>query len=168
MRDEKFESLKFDEDSPIPEDKRDAFTGLNYYPPDPSYKVNIRMIRLDNMDRVELATSDGKEREFVKYAWAEFNLNGKTHRLLILRPLPVIAKTKFFLAFTDRTSAEETYGAGRYIDLNFRPGQRNITIDFNQAYNPFCAYNPEYSCPLPPKENHLDIPIFAGEKNFEY
>ena len=71
-----------------------------------------------------------------------------------------------FLAFADVTSARETYGAGRYLDIKKIPGATSIELDFNKAYNPYCAYNENYTCPLPPKENFLKVAILAGEKNY--
>jgi uncharacterized protein (DUF1684 family) len=73
---------------------------------------------------------------------------------------------KLFLAFGDATSARETYGGGRYLDITKTPGSTTITLDFNQAYNPYCAYDDTYSCPLPPAENLLTVAIKAGEKNY--
>ena len=114
---------------------------------------------------VVLATNDGKEQRFIEYAYAEFDLDGYHHKLLILEVADMGPfKGKLFFAFGDETSADETYGAGRYLDLEKVPGASTITLDFNKAYNPYCAYTANYSCPLPPSQNLLRIPIKAGEK----
>jgi len=102
-------------------------------------------------------------RRYVRYAWAEFDLQGNRQRLLLLKDRDSRVSNRLFLAFRDRTSGKETYGGGRYIDL-FQQREADITIDFNLAYNPYCVFNYTYSCPLAPEENLLEVPIPAGEK----
>ena len=115
-----------------------------------------------------LGTSDGKEEHYLEYAYADFKLHGKAQRLLILELMDMGPnRGKLFLAFADETSANETYGAGRYLDVTRTSGSNTITLDFNKAYNPYCAYNDEFSCPFPPKENLLTVAIMAGEKNYK-
>lgn len=143
----------------------DTYTGLKYYPPDPRYRVIANLRPIEQKKPVLLTTNDGKEQRYLEYAWAEFKLDGAEHKLLILE----IADRgpfhgKLFLAFGDETSARETYGSGRYLDVAKTPGSTTIRLDFNLAYNPYCAYNDSFSCPLPPRENILSIPIEAGEK----
>ncbi len=124
------------------------------------------MIPLENQHLLELAMTDGSSESYIKHSYAEFELEGLTRRLLLLQASDEPDKKKFFLAFADETSGESTYGGGRYINLR-QDGSRSITIDFNLAYNPYCAYNPDFACPIPPKENILDIAIPAGEKNYK-
>lgn len=135
---------------------------LNYYPPDPAYKINARFTPRDNPEVITLATSDGKQKEYLSYGTAEFVINKRKQQLIILENPE---ERSLFLAFGDSTSAHETYGGGRYIDIT-HSGGRTIPIDFNRAYNPYCAYNATYSCPLPLKSNLLDIPVYAGEKMY--
>jgi uncharacterized protein (DUF1684 family) len=117
---------------------------------------------------IELGTSDGITKRYMEYAHAEFSIDGVDQRLLILEVMDMGPyRGTLFLAFGDETSARETYGAGRYLDVKKPKGINTITLDFNEAYNPYCAYNETYSCPLPPPENLLTIPIYAGEKNYK-
>jgi len=143
------------------------FESLQYYPPDVRYKITADLIPVQNKKPVVLGTNDGKEQRYVEYAHAEFDLDGYHHSLLILEVADMGPfRGKLFLAFGDETSAVETYGAGRYLDVNKVPGSNTITLDFNKAYNPYCAYAEKYSCPFPPRENLLKVPINAGEKKY--
>ena len=114
-------------------------------------------------------TSTERTPEYVKYGEAHFSLDGKN---FVLNLFQNTAETKvgeadyLFLPFTDLTSGVDTYGGGRYIDQKIPEGN-SIIIDFNQSYNPYCAYNPRYSCPIPPPENDLLIEIMAGVKDFK-
>src|SRR5258706_16232832 len=116
---------------------------------------------------IVLPTSDGKEKRYLEYAFVEFELNDVPSKLLILE---IVDDGQYrgalFLAFADSTSATETYGAGRYLDLKKTPGATSITLDFNEAYNPYCAYSDNFSCPFPPKENILKTAVRAGEKKY--
>jgi uncharacterized protein (DUF1684 family) len=143
------------------------FESLQYYPPDVRYKITADLIPVQNKKPVVLGTNDGKEQRYVEYAHGEFDLDGYHHSLLILEVADMGPfRGKLFLAFGDETSAVETYGAGRYLDVNKVPGSNTITLDFNKAYNPYCAYAEKYSCPFPPPENLLKVPINAGEKKY--
>lgn len=165
-REEKDRFMRTSKDSPFAKNPED-FKELVYYPPDPKYKIIADLNPIENKKTVTLATNDGKEENYLEYAYAEFDLDGYHHRLLILEVIDMGPfRGKLFFAFGDETSADETYGAGRYLDLVKVPGSRTITLDFNKSYNPYCAYNNDYSCPLPPSENLLRIPIRAGEKTY--
>ncbi len=143
----------------------DSFKGLNFYPVDPKYKIIADLTPIKDKKNVSLGTNDGKEQHYIEYAYAEFDLDGYHHKLLILEITDRSeSHGKLFFAFGDETSALETYGAGRYLDVLKVPGSKTITLDFNKSYNPYCAYTEKYSCPLPPAENLLKIPIKAGEK----
>jgi uncharacterized protein len=157
--------MKTSAESPIPD--KAGFQGLKYFPTDAKYRVVADLSPIEDKKTVTLSTSDGVEQRYVEYAYAEFTLDGKENKLLILESVDSNAKKgTLFLAFADATSASETYGAGRYLDVTKTPGASTITLDFNKAYNPYCAYNDTYSCPFPPAENILAIPIRAGEKNY--
>lgn len=146
----------------------DAYKGLNYYPTDMKYRIIANLEPIDAPKSVVLTTNDGVEQRYIEYAYADFKLDGVSNRLLILEIAEMGPfRGKLFLAFGDATSANETYGAGRYLDVTKTPGSSTVKLDFNLAYNPYCAYDHSFSCPFPPKENILSIPIRAGERNYE-
>lgn len=163
-REEKDRFMRTSPESPFARNP-EAYKGLNYYPPDIRYRIIANLEPIENKKSVVLTTNDGKEQRYVEYAYADFNLDGVHNRLLILEIAEMGPfRGKLFLAFGDETSANETYGAGRYLDLTKTPGSSTIKLDFNLAYNPYCAYDHSFSCPLPPRENILSIPIKAGER----
>ncbi len=163
-RKEKNHFMRNNDASPFA-DSSDAFTELKFFPIDGNYRVNASLTPVENKKVVTLFTSDGKEQRYSEYAHAEFSLEGVDCELLILEVMEMGPnRGMLFLAFGDETSAVESYGAGRYLDVKKVPGSTSITLDFNLAYNPYCAYNDTYSCPLPPKENLLPVAIRAGEK----
>lgn len=165
-REEKDNFMRTSPESPFAQNVA-AFTGLKYYPADLKYKIVADLIPIQNKKAVLLATNDGKQEQYVEYGYAEFDLTGYRNKLIIFEMIDDgPTKGKLFLAFGDGTSAEETYGAGRYLDIEKTIGSNKITLDFNQAYNPYCAYSDKFSCPLPPAENLLVIPIPAGEKTY--
>lgn len=165
VRTEKDNSFRSGDDSPFGDSIE--FTGLHYFPIDAHYRVNARLTEINPKKPVVLPTSDGREKSYLEYAYAEFTLDGVQNKLLILEIMDMGPyRGTLFLAFADKTSANETYGAGRYLDVKKVPGATSITLDFNEAYNPYCAYNDNYSCPFPPKENVLAVEIKAGEKTY--
>ncbi|MBA4144910.1 MAG: hypothetical protein C0523_04045 [Cytophaga sp.] len=166
-RAEKDNFMKKDEGSPFVQDSTIAFSPLHYFEPDVKYRVNASIEPVQNKKMVVLATSDGKEKKYMEYAYARFKLNGVESKLLILEIVDMGPyKGTLFLAFADETSAKETYGAGRYLDLKKVPGAATLLLDFNKAYNPYCAYSEKFSCPFPPSENIVKVAIAAGEKTF--
>lgn len=165
VRTEKDNSFRSGDDSPFGDSIE--FTGLHYFPIDARYRINARLTEINPKKPVVLPTSDGREKSYLEYAYAEFTLDGVQNKLLILEIMDMGPyRGTLFLAFADKTSANETYGAGRYLDVKKVPGATSITLDFNEAYNPYCAYNDTYSCPFPPKENVLAVEIKAGEKTY--
>lgn len=164
-REEKDQFMRSSKDSPF---KERPYNGLKYYDPDPEYKIMADFIPAETTDIILLPTSDNKQIKYRKYGYAEFDLHNKNNRLLILE-LADGSKEEgtLFIPFGDATSADQTYGAGRYLDIKHKPKEVVVLLDFNQAYNPYCAYNEEFSCPLPPEENLLLIPVQAGEKTYE-
>ena len=167
-REEKDQFMRTSSESPFASHPED-FEGLSYFLPNENYRIIATLVPLEKKAMRRLGTSDGKEKRYLEYAFAEFNLDGIKNRLLILEIVergPY--KGTLFLAFGDATSGEETYGAGRYLDLEKTPGSTTIELDFNLAYNPYCAYSNNYSCPFPPTENLLPIPLKAGEKIYAH
>lgn len=166
-RERQFKFIRFNIESPLTDSQKMAFKKLNFYPIDPTYKVKARMIPVENKKVREVPLTDGSKEKYIEHSFVEFSFDGtKTNRLLLLQAMNEPDKRNFFLAFADGTSAIETYGGGRYINAR-QDGKNSITLDFNLAYNPYCAYNPDFACPIPPKENLLEIDIPAGEKNYE-
>jgi uncharacterized protein (DUF1684 family) len=165
-RERQFKYLKFNLESPLTEPQKKELEQLNFYPVDESYKVKARLEPIEVKKMVQIPLTDGSVEKYVRHSFAVFDLNGQEVKLLLLQAANEGDKRNFFLAFADETSGEETYGGGRYLNLR-QDGQRSITIDFNLAYNPYCAYNPDFACPIPPRENILEIPIPVGEKNYD-
>jgi uncharacterized protein (DUF1684 family) len=164
---EKDEFMRSGDGSPFLQDSLD-FQGLQYFPPDPAYRVTAKLEPVKTKEITVLGTSDGLTQSYLPYAHAMFELGGVENRLLILEVVtPGPFRGTLFLAFADATSANETYGAGRYLDVKKVAGATTIVLDFNKAYNPYCAYSDTFSCPLPPKENVLSIALRAGEKAYK-
>ncbi len=154
--------------SPILAEERRTFRGLSYYPIDPNLRFSARLHRHPSPRQIRMGTNTGEIRSGLRYGYFEFRVLGEDCRLQVYR-LEDAPETgggaNLFVPFRDATSGKETYGAGRYIDL-----KENTTgvydLDFNRAYNPYCAYNSQFSCPVPPAENTLKVPIRAGEKTY--
>ena len=164
------EEFKNPETSPLPDKYRKDFEGLDFFPPDTNYVVQAKLIRTpEALPFLMPTTTERKSKEQV-YGIAHFFLNGKEHELEIYQNQKLMLEEKYrdylFLPFTDKTNDENTYGGGRYIDLSIPKGD-SIVIDFNRAYNPYCAYNKKYSCPLVPSVNALDTEVQAGVKAFK-
>jgi uncharacterized protein (DUF1684 family) len=156
--------------SPLTEDDVITFSSLDFYPIDKKYYVKAKFIRTPDEKLFNMLTTTSRLSKYVKYGEASFEIEDKKLKLDIYQSLSLKKKPKYkdylFLPFTDNTSGKESYEGGRYIDLKIPKGD-TIIIDFNKAYNPYCAYNYKYSCPIPPKGNHLDIAIKAGVKKYK-
>jgi len=146
--------------SPLPHIIQQLFTGLRYYDPNPDLVFTLPVTDADG-SVVQIGTTDGNTRMYRRAATVRFSVQGQEVELTLFDT----GHPGWFLPFRDATSGKTTYGAGRYLDLE--PAEDDqVTIDFNYAYNPFCAYDDAYSCPLPPSENWLSVPIEAGELTF--
>lgn len=165
-RERQFKFIKFNVESPLNEEQRRSFQLLTFYDINPLYRVKARLIPIENKKVREVPLTDGSIEKYIEHSFAEFDLGGQTNKLLLLQSVKETDMRNFFLAFADETSGKETYGGGRFLNVR-QDGKNSITIDFNLAYNPYCAYNPDYACPLPPKENIMTIAIEAGEKNYD-
>jgi uncharacterized protein (DUF1684 family) len=165
-RERQFKYLKYNIESPLTQLQKKELRALEHYPIDPKYKVRAKMVPVEDRRMLELPMTDGSIEKYLKHSWAEFEWEGTTIRLLLLQAAKEQDKRNFFLAFADATSGSDTYGGGRYLNLR-QDGKNSITIDFNLAYNPYCAYNPDFACPLPPRENILEVGILAGEKDYK-
>lgn len=154
--------------SPIPDDERESFDGLRYYPPHPEYYYELLLHEHDEKARITVETTADGEREYLRWGEFRFEVDGRAVSLQAYRrPAAKNVGEGLWLPFRDATSGSETYGAGRYLDLDpadDRTDEGEWIVDFNRAYSPYCAYNNDYECPLVPGENWLDVPIRAGEK----
>jgi uncharacterized protein (DUF1684 family) len=162
-RAEKDRFLKKHPQSPLDHHLQKKFQALDYYPIDEKYYFELPLISYDEVETLEMDTSTGDIREYERIGYLEFEVEGDTAKLNVYQPTD--GSEHYFVPFRDKTSGKETYGAGRYLDPE-RDEEGNFILDFNIAYNPFCAYSEAYTCPLPPVENWLQIPIRAGEKDF--
>jgi len=157
-------------DAPIAPQERQQFQGLRYFEPDPAYRVQAELVPFAHPDMVELGTTSGQIRQYYRAGEVRFSLAGQPCRLAVFKPVVPPGHEEhvshsFFLPFRDATSGKESYGAGRYLEVEEEsPGR--VVIDFNLAYSPWCAYNHQYSCVLPPQENRLAVPVRAGERSY--
>jgi len=158
--------MKNDKNSPFIKKGDIPFEGLKYYAIDSTYKTRARLTRFPFTVPYSMKMSDGSAQPYIKVAWADFSLNGFPQKVVLLKMAKHKDELRFFLPFYDETSALDTYGGGRFLDIEFT-GTANIDIDFNLSYNPYCAYNPDYRCPVPPAENHISIAVEAGEKKYK-
>lgn len=144
------------------------FEGLSYYPVDEYYRVNATFKRLKNQKPFQMKTSTDRLPTYVAYGKLEFEIDGIKETLTVYQNLDLIKNETYadylFIPFLDATSGLETYGAGRYMDTTIEALETDAVIDFNTCYNPYCAFNNRYSCPVPPEENHLKMEIKAGVK----
>lgn len=161
FRREKDEFLGHDRRSPLTPAQRRAFKGLAYFPENPQLVVKARIDRKVEPGAVRMETTKGREQEYRRYGVVRFQVDGRPAQVTLYSS---DGSHDLFVLFRDATSGKETYGAGRYLDLHSHGDE--VVIDFNYAYNPYCAYNSDWSCPLPPAENWLEVPIRAGEKDF--
>jgi uncharacterized protein len=165
-RKEKDREFKTARDSPIPQADRTRFQGLAYYDLNPSLRFRVKLNRYQNPQAIRLATNTGEVRDALRYGYFEFQAAGKTCRLQAYRVEDSQENgPSLFIPFRDATSGKETYATGRYVEL--KENTSGIyDLDFNRAYNPYCAYSTGYSCPIPPRENTLEVAILAGEKAY--
>ncbi len=156
------------EESPLEEKDRAGFKGLDFFAINLDFVFEAEFLRTPNEPPFMMKRTKD-EVKYVKYGELYFTYNGKEYMLNVYQNLKLLERGGYadylFLPFTDLTNDVSTYGGGRYIDMKI-PGEKFITLDFNQAYNPYCAYNKKYSCPIPPRENDLPIAVEAGVKAF--
>ncbi len=162
------DKYKNPEVSPLMEEDMKKFEGHDFFPINTNFKVTAKLEFPDVSIIYGLSTSTSRIAKYNKYAIATFEIDGEAYQLTLYISETPSDDPEYadhvFLPFTDETNGNTTYGGGRYIDLK-TTDEDTIIIDFNKSYNPYCAYSPYYSCPKPPKENHLDIEINAGIKN---
>jgi uncharacterized protein (DUF1684 family) len=158
-RAEKDRSFGRDADSPVPVAKRAELLPLRYFPPDPDYSVPAVLKLHEKREVFDMQTSTGQIRKMQRVGVLEFSIEGSTHSLSVF----LEDDGRLFVPFADATTGTETYPAGRYLDL--QPTATGFyDVDFNRAYNPYCAYSDSFDCPFPPLSNRLSVAIRAGEK----
>ena len=169
QREEKNRFFILDPRSPVPpEERRDLIgEGLSYYPPDPDLRFELVLHEHKEKKRVEVATTKGGMQGFIR--WGEFRFKADEKQCVLQAYKNDAQEKRLWVPFRDTTSGEKTYGAGRYLDLET---EKDLTqdgrwiLDFNKAYDPWCAYSEAYTCPFIPPENWLQVPIRAGEKKY--
>jgi len=154
--------------SPLTPIEKRNFKGLKYYPFDPKYvfsgQIERYILHINNPKYyATFLTNKGINKRYIRYGKFHFKLNGKEYNIEIYKS---ILSDNLFIPFKDKTNGRESYEGGRYIDAEILPGYKMV-LDFNMAYHPSCAYNNNFICVLPPRENTLDVEIRAGEKNFK-
>ncbi len=153
-------------ESPLRGEDFDNFNAHPFFPINLKYRVKANLIKTKNPIPFEIPTSSGKTRTYREYGKAEFVIDGEKYSLTLYQNLTLIQKSEYknhlFLPFRDATNGNQTYGGGKYMDLEI-PKSNEIILDFNQSYQPFCAYNAyDYSCPIVPEENKIPVEIRAG------
>jgi uncharacterized protein (DUF1684 family) len=157
--------------SPLTPDDLQKFSGLQFYEIDSNYKVVASLTYNIDTTQFEMKTTTTRRPKYRKYAMATFILNKKIQSITLYKNIDLSKKAAYknhlFVLFTDETSGNGSYAGGRYLDLTTPIDSNTIIIDFNKAYNPYCAYNTKYSCPIPSNEDHISDFIKAGVKDFE-
>ena len=156
------DSLFRSDDSPLPASARASFDGLPYFPYDSTLAVPAALVPTLSQDTVRFPTTSGELRPMVSAGHLVFEAGRVQRRLEAFQTLGG-GPPRLFVPFRDATSGAETYGGGRYLDLDLEPTGR-YALDLNRAYHPYCVYDASFSCPLPPPENRLELPVTAGER----
>lgn len=146
--------------SPLAPEQRQTFTGLKYFPENEALRLEVQVELLKDQEPMQMQTSTGGVQTYTRYGRFKFQVEGRDAELTIYEN-----EQGFFLPFVDSLAGKETYPAGRYLEPEELVGNRFL-VDFNLAYNPYCAYNEMWSCPITPPENRLKVPIHVGEKLF--
>lgn len=160
FRAEKDEFFGSHPQSPLTREQKSDFRGLKYFPENDSLRFETQAREFPVKEGLDMRTSTGGVQHYERFGRFSFSVEGETVELTIYRN-----EHGYFLPFVDSLAGSETYPAGRYLDLEPLPGGR-FFIDFNLSYNPYCAYNEMWSCPITPAENRLKVAVRAGEKLF--
>ena len=149
-----------DPQSPLTPDQKREFKGLKYFPENLALRLELEVEEFPEKNTIQMQTSTGDVQSHTRFGVIRFSVDGQEVELTIYSD-----PHGYFLPFADALAGSETYGAGRYLEPE-PAGKGRLLVDFNYAYNPYCAYNDLFSCPLTPWENRLKVPIRAGEKVF--
>jgi uncharacterized protein (DUF1684 family) len=166
--------FRFDPNSPFKRDSAVHYEGIKWYPPDVRYCFQSKLFRYDKADTVIILGTKGEERKYLKYGYFTFIFNGSEHKLNCYKFTASdpkryeLYRNHLSVSFTDETTGKETYPVGRYVEVEEENPDKNFiyTINFNNAYNPYCAYTSMYTCAVPRKEDHLDFAVEAGEMKY--
>jgi uncharacterized protein len=168
-------SMRYDAGSPFHRDTTVAYQGLRWFDPDPKFRFESKLTKFDTASIITILGTKGEERKVVRYGFFTFRYDGKEYRLTVYKFSDEDVKKRgeemrpyLMVWFTDQTTGNETYDVGRYIEVDPESADPNhlYAIDFNYAYNPYCAYSHLYSCAVPTMDNALDFPVTAGEKKY--
>jgi hypothetical protein len=161
FREEKDKFFLHDHHSPLDDEQKGDFSGLRYFAENTDLSIQVEIERFPEGDRIPIQTNTGAVQNYDRFGRFHFTVDGEDVELTVFQN-----EHGFFLPFADSLAGQETYGAGRYLEPELlSDGQ--LLVDFNLAYNPYCAYNANWSCPITPAENRLKVPIRAGEKVFD-
>jgi len=167
LRKEKDEEMKNSPGSPFSQDTAAHWAPLHYYDVNPEFVFNSTVTPYPSADTVTVMGTKGEERKYVRYGYVTLNFRNKEYKMNVYKGRSRSGEEYAALWFTDETTNKTTYGVGRYLDFELNPDPAHVyTIDFNKAYNPYCAYSARFSCAVPNKEDHLAFEITAGEKKF--
>jgi uncharacterized protein (DUF1684 family) len=154
--------FKDNHQSPLDVQEKRTFTGLKYFPENPALRFDLELEKALDPEKIIMATSTGAEQEYWHVGQVAFSVDGQPAALQVYQG---VDGGDYFIPFVDATAPAETYGAGRYLEPTELSNNR-LHVDFNMAYNPYCAYNDRWSCPLPPRQNRLAVRIEAGELKY--
>ena len=160
FRREKDRFFATDSQSPLTPEQKRHFHGLSYFPENPDLHLEVAVEEFPKKDTIQMQTSTGGVQTYTRYGRFKFTVGQQPAELTLY-----VSRSGFFLPFADALAGRETYGAGRYLEPEPLGGGKFL-VDFNLAYNPYCAYNDQWTCPLTPPENRLKVPIRAGERVF--
>jgi uncharacterized protein (DUF1684 family) len=158
FRKEKDEFFRQSPQSPLLPEQQASFTGLSYFPENPELRLSVEVNRFPEGQEVKIQTNTGDVQTYRRFGRFKFEVEGHPAELTIFEN-----ENGYFLPFADSLAGKETYGAGRYLEPE-RLADGRFDVDFNLAYNPYCAYNERWSCPITPAENRLKLPVRAGER----
>jgi len=161
FREEKNEFFLHEHHSPLDDKQKANFSGLKYFPENPDLRMRVEIEHFPEGDQIQIQTNTGDVQTYNRFGRFHLEVDGEVAELTVFQN-----EHGFFMPFADSLAGQETYGAGRYLEPELLSDGR-LLIDFNLAYNPYCAYNANWSCPITPAENRLKVAIRAGEKVFE-
>lgn len=166
-RESKDEQMRDDLNSPFNRDSTVTFHPLKYYEPTAEFIFKSKLYLNDKQDTITIFGTRGEPRKTVVFGYVLLNYKGKDYKLNVYKSQSSSGEVYYSMWFTDKTTGDETYPVGRYLDFELNPDPDYVyTIDFNKAYNPYCAYSSLYTCAIPTKDDYLDFAIKAGEKKF--
>jgi uncharacterized protein len=162
FRQAKDDFFKSDHQSPLDFSEQKTFGGLKYYPENPNLRFDLSLERINEPEQISMPTSTGDDQDYMHIGQIRFIVKGQE---AVLQVYVSVTGGDYFIPFVDATAPLETYGAGRYLEPHDL-GSGKLLADFNLAYNPYCAYNDRWSCPIPPGANRIAVRIEAGEKKY--